>query len=248
MRKFHCFVLSVLLLAAGSMLFGADFWESKSYDKWSQKECSKLLESSPWAQDFTIMNQGLQQSAKTSDDGQQFFVKYQVQFRSAQPVRQALVRQMLIAQKYDSLSPEQKQQLDQQANKILGAKFPDSVIVYVTYDANSQTTSRELARYWQSQTLDLLKNSIFLRNSSGDQVALVQFGVSQGAEHSFQLVFPRQVNGKPLVNPDDKSLMLQFTYPVVSVPGSTTGATLGDGKGYMEFKPKKMVFQGNLDY
>jgi hypothetical protein len=40
--------------------------------------------------------------------------------------------------------------------------------------------------------------------------------------------------------------MLEFTYPVIAIPGGY--GTLGDGKGFMEFKPKKMVFQGNLAY
>jgi len=56
-------------------------------------------------QDFTLTDSGLQQSTQASDDGQQFYIKYQMQFRSALPVRQAVVRQMQIAQKYDSLLP-----------------------------------------------------------------------------------------------------------------------------------------------
>ena len=56
MRKILYFALSAIFLAASSAAFGADFWENKPYDKWSQKECSKLLEDSPWAQDFTLMD------------------------------------------------------------------------------------------------------------------------------------------------------------------------------------------------
>ena len=245
MRKIFCFALPVIFLAAG-LAVGADFWENKQYDKWSQKECIKMLQNSPWSQDFTLLDSSLQQSTKSSDDGQQFYIKYQMQFRSALPVRQALVRQMQIAQKYDSLAPEQKQQFDQSANAFLSSQFADAVVLYMTYETNSQTKDMELARYWQTQTTDLLKNSVFLRNSRGDQVALAQFNVNQGGERSFQFIFPRQVNGKPLVSPEDKSLMLEFTYPVVDIPGGY--GKLGDGRGFMEFKPKKMVFQGELVY
>jgi hypothetical protein len=246
MRKIFCFVLPVLFLAASPATFGADFWENKQYEKWSQKECQKLLEDSPWAQDFTLLDSGLQQSTKASDDGQQFYIKYQMQLRSALPVRQALVRQMQIAQKYDGLGPEQKQQFDQSANAFLSSSFPDAVILYVTYETNSQTKAMELSQHWQSQTTDLLKNSVYLRNSRGDKVAITQFNAAQGAERGFQFIFPRQINGQPLLSPEDKSLMLEFTYPVVKVPG--TFNDLGDGRGFMEFKPKKMVFQGNLVY
>jgi len=246
MRRFFCFAISIIFLAAISTAFGADFWEKKQYDKWSQKECQKLLANSPWAQDFTLLDSGLQRSTQASDDGQQFYVKYQVQFRSALPVRQALVRQMQIAQKYDSLGPEQKQQFDKSANDFLASDFSEAIVLYVTYETNSQTKALELARHWQTQTMDLLKNSVFLRNSRGTQVPLSQFSVSQGGERSFQFIFPRQVNGEPLVGLDDKSLMLEFAYPVLNIPGGY--GTLGDGRGFMEFKPKKMVFEGNFAY
>jgi hypothetical protein len=246
MRKIPYFALSVIFLAAISVAFAADFWESKQFDKWSQKECSKLLQDSPWAKDFLLIDSGLQQSTQASDDGKQFQITYQMQFRSARPVRQALVRQMQIAQKYDSLGPEQKQQFDQNAKAFLDANYADAIIVYVTYEANSQTKARELDTHWKSQTTDLLKNTVFLRNSRGEQAALAQFNAAQGSERSFQFIFPRQVNGKPLVEPEDKYLQLEFAYPVISIPGGY--GTLGDGKGFLEFKPKKMVFQGNLDY
>ncbi len=245
MRKALCFI-SVIFLA-GSAAIGADFWENKQYEKWSQKECNKLLEDSPWARDFTLLDSGLQKSTGASDDGQQFYIKYQMQFRSALPVRQALVRQMQIAQKYESLDSGNKQKFDESANAFLSSKFPDHILLYVTFKTNSQAKAMELARYWQSQTTDLLKNSVFLRNSKGTQVALVQFNASQGGERSFQFIFPRQVNGEPLIGPGDNSLMLEFTYPVVDIPGSLN-QKLGDGRGYLEFKPKKMVFQGNLDF
>jgi len=79
----------------------------------------------------------------------------------------------------------------------------------------------ELARHWQSQSTDLLKNNVFLRNSRGEQVPLAQFNPPQGAERSFQFIFPRQINGKPFVDPEDKSLQLEFAYPVVAIPGGT---------------------------
>ena len=250
MRKILCFALSAIFLAASSAAFGADFWENKQYEKWSQKECSKLLENSPWAQDLTLMDSGLQQSTQASDDGQQFYIKYQMQFRSALPVRQALVRQMQIAQKYDSLKPEQQQQFDQGAKDFLST-IPNAVILYVTYATNSQSKSMELLNFWKAQTMDLLKNTVFLRNSKGDQVPLAQFVLSQGGDRSFQLIFPRELNGKPFIGPEDKSLMLEFSYPVVVKPGgneNNPNDKIGNGKGFMEFKPKKMLFQGNLAY
>ena len=57
-----------------------------------------------------------------------------------------MVRQMQIAQKYDSLGPEQKQQFDQSAKSFLSSDFSDAVIVYVTYETNSQAKAMELSQ------------------------------------------------------------------------------------------------------
>jgi hypothetical protein len=247
MRKVLCFAVSVIFLSVSSLTFGADFWEKKEYKKWSKKECSKMLTNSPWAKDLTQMYSKQQLSTKTSDDGQQFNYKYQIQFASALPIRQAQVRQMQLLQNYDSLDSEQKKQMDQQAEAFLAKQFPDAVIVFVTYETNSQTKALELDRYWQAQTTDLLKNKVFLRNSKGDRVDLAAFQAYQG-ERAFQFIFPRQTaEGEPLVKPDDKNFMLEFTYPVLTVPG-TFNEQLGDGRGFLEFKPQKMVLKGELTY
>ncbi len=238
MRKILCFAVSAILLA--STAFGADFWEKKKYDKWSAKECSKMLTDSPWAKEYTDQELGIQTRALgASDDGRQLYVKYQAQFRSALPIRQAQVRQMQLLQNYDKLESEQKAQFDQSANAFLSANFADAIVVFMTYDTNSQNSARNLDRYWEAQTTDLLKNQVFLRNSRGDRVDLVQFSMAQG-ERSFQFIFPRQVNGEPLINAEDKSLMLEFT------PPSSGG--VGGSRAFLEFKPQKMVFEGNLAY
>lgn len=240
MKRILCFVVSIIFLAGIFATAGGEFWEKKDYKQWSQKECNKLLEDSPWAKDFTVQQTAIMTSNKASDDGQQLYIKYQMQFRSALPVRQAIVRQMQIAQKYDSLSSDQRQQFDKKAEAFISADFADMVVVYVTYSTNSRTNEMELARYWQSQTADLLKNYVNLSNSKGDKVYLTRFNATQGAEHNFQFIFPRQVNGAPLIGLKDRSLRSEFTYPVIN--------QLGDGRGYIEFKPEKMVFQGNFAY
>ncbi len=260
MKRMFCLSLPFLFLAT---LFAAEFWEKKEYKQWSQKECAKLLENSPWSKDFTltqvsVMNTkqsqesntrqasvdrtagGGDSSNATSDDGQQLYIKYRVQFRSAVPLRQAIVRQMQIVQKYDSLSPDLRQQFDKNAEAFLAADFANAAVVYVTYSTNSRVMDMELARYWQSQTTDLLKNYVYLSNSKGEKVYLAQYVAAQGGDRSFQFIFPRQLNGAPFVGPQDNSLKLEFTYPIVN--------QIGNGRGFLEFKPEKMVVQGNIAY
>jgi hypothetical protein len=242
MKKNLCLASAIFFLAGVLTAPGADFWEKKPYKDWSQKDCAKLLENSPWARAETLTSVGIMdnQLNKTSTDGQQPFVKYQIQFNSAKPIREAIVRQAQIAQKYDGLSPEQKQEMDKRAEAFLSADFTNFVVVSVTYSTNNRNYDLELARHWQSQTADLLKNVVNISNSKGEKIYLTRYSAEQGAGRSFQFIFPRQIDGKPLIGPDDKSIKLEFTYPVVG--------SMGSGKAFMEFKVNKMMFDGSAAY
>jgi hypothetical protein len=241
MKKMQCLSIAVLFSAVVVAAPKGEFWEKKDYKQWSQKEVTKMLEKSPWAQQFT--NQGVGIGGRDLDamDAAQPYIKYQVQFRSAQPIRQAIVRQMALNQKYDSLSSEQKQQFDKSAEAFLSADVSSVVVVYITYETNNIEYDRQLARHWQSQTVDLLKNYVYLSSNKGDKVQLANYSVGQGGGRSFQFIFPREVNGNPIVDPvKDKSLKLEFNYPIIG--------NLGNGNAFMEFKLEKMIFAGNVAY
>jgi hypothetical protein len=244
-RRFLRNILSaamlLLFLAAVCAAAGGEFWEKNDYRKWSQKEYTKLLEDSPWSKALTLSKVGIMDRIdKSAVSSQQPFIKYQFQLRCATPVRQAIVRQMQFAQKYDSLSAELKQQFDKNAESFLTMDFSNAVIVYVTYSTYSQTSALELTRYWQSKTTELLKNSVYLRGSKSEKTPILRFVPPQSGQQEFQFIFPRQVEGRPIIVPEDKSIRLEFEYPVVD--------GIGNGSGYMEFKTEKMIFAGKLVY
>jgi hypothetical protein len=242
MKKIFCFASAILIITGVFAAPGGEFWEKKEYKQWSQKECDGLLKDSPWARAHKLTSVGIMDNNanKTSSDGQQPFVNYQVQFLSAKPIRLATVRQAQIAQKYDSLPADQKQEMDKKTEAYLSADLSGVVVVSVKYSTNDRTHDQDLARYWQSQTTDTLKNVVYLSNTKGDKVPVGRYAAEQGAGRGFQFMFPREFNGKPLVSPQDKSVKLEFTYPVIG--------GMGDGKAFMEFKVEKMIFEGNIAY
>ena len=243
LKQIFCFLLPILMLTAISASSkGKEFWETKAYDEWSAKECQKLLENSPWAMEYkqtgtqTIGSLG----GRDATDNQPPYVSYNLQIRSAHPVRQALVRQMQLAQNYDKLPVDQKKQFDQSAQSFLGANTSNVVIVYVTYSTNLPQNYRDLNQYWQTQTVDLLKNSVYISGSKGDKVPIAQYIPGQEGQNSFQFIFPRQVDGKEIITPEDKSIRLEFAYPVVG--------RVGDGRGFVEFKVSKMLINDEVIY
>lgn len=144
---------------------------------------------------------------------------YQVQLRSALPIRQAMVRQQMIAEKYDQAPPEKKQEFDERAGKFLSADFNEMVMVHVSYNASVQVYDRDLARYWHSQTTETLKNTTFLIASNGEKIQPTRHTASTGAGREFQLIFPRQINGQPVIGPKDKSIKIEFNHPKVGDQG-----------------------------
>ena len=46
--------LSMLLLLCALCMWAADFWTTKPFTEWSDKEVAKILSNSPWAEKVTI--------------------------------------------------------------------------------------------------------------------------------------------------------------------------------------------------
>ena len=229
---FQLFIISLLLIAVPVVL-GADFWEKKDYKEWKDRDCVKMLTNSPWAKAYNI-SQGSDESSTL--DGSLPYIRYTARFNSALPVRQATIRMQQIASKYDDLPAEQKQQFDQSANKYLAARFNDVVVVQVEYTTNLRNHQIPLINYWQQKTTEHLKNDFYLYGSKDVKVQLLEYVPPQGNSATFQLIFPRQYEGKPLVTPEDKTLKLEFlAYP-------------NDEQILLDFKVKDMILDGQVVY
>jgi hypothetical protein len=238
--------VAAALLAALSALAEAqskDFWQAKDYKEWSEKECRKLLENSPWAQDFTVAGTTIDPLQSASGDRARESnsrITYRVQFSSALPLRQALVRTQQLANNYDRMPPEQKQAFDEKAAKLLLANFAEVIAVHVGYSSNVQLYDREMANYWQTRTNDQLKNSTFLIGPQGRKIPPQRFTTATGAGREFTFYFPRVIDGQPLVGPRDKTLKLEFMHPRIS--------NEKEERVLLEFKVEKMIVQEAVVY
>ena len=233
-------VISIFLFAGVAM--AKDFWETKIFVQWSQKECQKLLTDSPWAKELNLTGSSIigSSGSAAATDGQAPYIKYKIQIRSADPIRQAFVRQAQINNKYDSLPDDQKRAFDQGMESFLLGPPSEVVVIHVSFEANNRDYIRDLNRHWEMQTADMLKNSIFLSASKGEKVSIAQFIPGDSSSQEFQLVFPREVNGKEILKPGDKALQLEFAYPIIG--------RLGDGSGFVEFKTDKMKINNEVIY
>jgi hypothetical protein len=120
------------------------------------------------------------------------------------------------------------------------------VVVHIFYSSNIPEVDRSLARYWQQQTSETMKDVFSLIGSNGKRVPAVHYEVLPGAGREFEVTFQRMVDSDPIVSENDKSLALEFTHPAIRDPQSQ--APPKPQRVLMQFKLKDMVSEGHLVY
>jgi hypothetical protein len=220
------------------------FWEKKDYSKWSQGECIRMLNDSPWARQYSVSTVEIRplQSASTDDAREaRPEIAYTGQLRSALPVRQALVRLGQFSAKYDERSAEERAQIDRQAAEFLDREFEDSIVVYVSASSNVTSYYREMVSYWQARGQIELSTMAYLITQSGKKIAPQRVQITENGGLGLQLIFPRQLDGKAVLDPaNKKGISIEFQHPNIG--------GLGAARVLLEFKPNKMLYRGSLEY
>ena len=189
---------------------------------------------SPWAREFKIEKTTVELLQETSpvdrSREEEPWIRYRIQFRSALPIRQAVARLSAIDTKYDGYSDEQKRDFDAKAEKYISTAFPDAILVHVSYESN----------YWHNLTPGQMQSTAFLMNSRGAKVELQRYVPGGGTRPEFDLYFPRQVNGQPVLLPEDKHVSVELMHPTIG--------SLPSQRIFLEFRTSKMSVGGQLIY
>ena len=192
-----------------------------------------MLKDSPWAKTWE-RSAGASASRATP-----IRATYVAQLWSVRTVRQAIVRIAQLDPFYSALSPEQKKAQDAEAERFIGTEARDTVVVQIVFFTNSSAGERDLRVEWQKLSLEVLKASASLEGPHG-KVAPVGYTKPAVEQKEFQLVFPRTLNGKPLVAESDAFLRVEFVHPGKGMQAET--------RVVIEFFPKDMLVDGKLTY
>ncbi len=238
------FLLTIVLAMTS---FAQGPWVKKDWKQWSKDDCKKVLEDSPWAQRWSHSDPKMANFATrtrgTSGVGSEseLEVYYLVQFRSARPVREAVVRQVLIANQYDLADPDKKEAMRKQTDGFLNRTYDDVIVVHVTYGSNVPEYNRDLATFWQTHYAEgTVPQDAFLNGPKGQKIVPVRMVSPKGGAQEFELIFPRIADGRPLLGPRDKAISVEFVSPAVGGVDSS--------RVFMEFKVDKMALNGQLIY
>jgi hypothetical protein len=225
-----------LLLTFVTVALAAEFWLSKPYSKWSDDEVERMRTDSPWAKTTTLRTGNVGSrgaSANVVDDSViEPRITYAVSIRSALPVRQANARMHAITEKYDKMDPAAKQAFDAKWNAYLNAKFPDTIVVGVIYQANVPNIDVQLSTYFQHQTLEEIKTTTILILPDGRRLQPLAF---VAGIHEMQIGFPR-----PADLPPGSSFTVEFKHPDMPNQPSRQIA--------QKFSLKSMMFNGTPAY
>lgn len=249
--------LAVLFCALAASLFAADFWVKKDFSKWSNDDCQRLLDDSPWAKTKTLSTpSGVQprvsrqvlQAPSSPDAGGETApsISYDLQFRSAKPVREAIVRQAQLQAHYNKMSDQEKSAFDANAAKYIGQTFSDKVVVAVIFTSNVPAYETDLHNYWTRQTAATLQPTVFL-NVGKERLQLVGYSLR---DNVIEFAFPRPATQ---LQPDSL-LSVEFVHPTLRTGGLDTQqnagvlARLGEQRMLFEFKPAKMLLDGHLEF
>jgi hypothetical protein len=229
----------IIGLAIPFALAGSDFWAKKPYQQWSAEEIQHIMEESPWATTLTLSSV---QTAITSGDSPNNHayrgemetdptISYNLQFRSAQPIREAQVRTSELNAKYDTMSADKKVAVDASAAKFLAVTFPDRVIVAVTFHTNVQDYESQLRTYWERQNVATLTMTTFL-DAGKERLSLLNYGFK---DDTFQFTFPRPKQ----INPNEK-IGVEFLNPRIQL--------ISQQRILQEFSLKKMLVNGEPSF
>ena len=236
MRRLMGTLLPIMFLPLS--LSAEGFWIKKDFTEWSVKECWKMLNDSPWAKSQTITEVFIEEigepgSVPSREHAPQ--ITYLAQIWSAEPIRQAVVRQSRLGPEFNKLPAPQRQDIEAQQASLLEQKFPDRIVVRVEYSTTVPAYERALAQYWQSRPRGAWMQDTSLNASSGRH-SPVDAQVAGGAGGYFILVFAREANGVPVIGLKDKSFAIELQCPAIE--------KLPSQRILMEFKSKDMAFKG----
>ncbi|MEK6406566.1 MAG: hypothetical protein AABN34_06345 [Acidobacteriota bacterium] len=234
-RRFLILSIPVLLLLF-SVTTPAQ-WDKKPYAEWSDKEALKVLNQSPWGQThsftdtskmFSTGPRGL--SPQQTAEANLRRVNFRIRFLSARPIREAFVRAIELKQK-----GQLPKQFADQLKAFVANEFRDFILVVVGFDSTESTGEIEQVRaLLNNRTTADLKNNTYLQ-VGGKRVFLEEYQSPKSDGFGARLVFPRLVEGKPLITEATEDIHfvseLSPTYKLDS-----------------RYKIKDMMYQGKLEY
>lgn len=204
-----CALSLIFLLLAGSAVFSQ---QKTDFRSWTLEEAVKVLNDSPWARQQTVTR--VVSGVGSGVFGEkEIYHRYYVRYLSARPIRQAFARIEQLSKGYDQLDESARQALDERLSVQIEMDLSNSIVLAVCFRSNDPEVEQEVRRTLQSQTAETLKTRAYLSSTRFPQVELAAFFPATEDSVGAKFVFPSVIEGKPVVSPEDSSLVFELVLP-----------------------------------
>lgn len=186
----------------------------KPWTEWSKKEVEKILNDSAWGQTQTVTdtsemyysptvtpaNGGPVRTSARDTQGatnQPTNVKYRIRWLSARPIRQALMRLVMLNMKE---SPDAS--LAERMKTYAEGRAEDEIVIAVTFEANDQRFGGPAMQAFNSATTASLKNDTYLERNDGQRIFLKNYAPPTNDGFGARFIFPRMTGEKAFITDD----------------------------------------------
>jgi hypothetical protein len=193
--------------------------KQKPWTEWTKKDVEKTLNDSAWGQTQTEGGGGGSQSsdsgavtqvaASRSADRQISrqgesgetkpvnYVKYQVRFLSAKPVRAAFARQVLLSR------PEADEALTTQLQGFIDRDFSEYIIVSVGVQVGDAKMAGPIMAAFTNANAEALKQNVYLERKDGKKLYLMEYRAPVEDGMGAKFIFKRVLDGQPFLSEND---------------------------------------------
>jgi len=254
--KVICGVALILLTAASSAIVGQS--PHSTWMEMSKKDAEKLLTDSPWSQTqvdtdtsemfFSPTRAGAaspgRSTAASSQTGQGSVnnnradrgavnqaveVKYRICFLSARPVREAMARMVVAAQR------EPDADLISRLNAFVQRDFSAYIVIAVSINSTDNRFLGPIMQQVNSASAGSLKNATYLETPDGRRLFLTGYQAPIADGLGAKFIFPRRPNSEEFLKPETTTV--RFV------------AEFSDSfKLNMRFKVSDMIYDNKLEY
>lgn len=174
------------------------------------QEALKLLNDSPWArqQTSTRVVGGI---GSGIEGEKEIFRRFFVRLLSAPPIREAYARVAGNFYETSGPPPEEKELRKRQTEQALKLDMSEWIVVAVTFRSNDAELEQRVKRALQSETTPTMKTRAYLSTERFPQLELAAFYPAIEDSVGAKFVFPRNVNGIPVVSADDRSFAFELS-------------------------------------
>jgi hypothetical protein len=187
------------------------------FSKWSLDKAVQLLNTSPWAKQetFTRVIRGVGSGVSGEKE---IYNRFYVRLLSARPIREAYARIQQIQHGYDRMPAKEKERFAKAQMPNLDWDSSQWIVVSVGFRSNDPNEESDVRRFFQSETVKTLKNKVFLSTASSPQVELSAYVPQREESVGSKFVFPREVNGVPVITRECTDITLELLNVTADIP------------------------------